>query len=59
MDSRFLENILCVYVSRWTSGIPLIVLVVPISPGQTIPDSGFSPLISPALLPPVTAAFVK
>ena len=45
------------YVSRWTIGIPLIALVFPISPSQVIPGIRFPPLITPTLLPPVTAVF--
>ena len=52
---RFLHD----SVTKWTSGIPLVALVVPIFPGQAILGSSFSPLIAATLLTPVTVEIVK
>ena len=58
VKKRKMQRFFNLYVSRWTCGIPLIALVFPTSHGQAISGSGLLTLISPTVLPPVTAAFV-
>ena len=48
------RNMTLLYVSRWMAVFSLIALVFPFALGQALPGSGFSPLITLTLLPPLT-----